>query len=117
MSGWGCKNIRKDSRQNLDNRSLQAVLARMKKKTDILKQGSVNPLRHSFAIHLIKKETDETIIQEPLGHNDIKTTLPYLYTSNRYPENCEPVRRLETFVDCVYATARKSAFIFVRRWF
>lgn len=65
------------------SRSLQEVLQAAKKKAGVLKPGSVHSLRHSFATHLIEKGTDVTMIQKLLGHNDLKTTLIYLHTSNK----------------------------------
>jgi site-specific recombinase XerD len=64
-------------------RSLQEVLQAAKKKAGIIRPGSIHSLRHSFATHLIDKGTDVTMIQKLLGHNDIKTTLRYLHTSNK----------------------------------
>ena len=64
-------------------RSLQEVLQAAKSKAGIIKPGSIHSLRHSFATHLIDKSTDVTMIQRLLGHNDLKTTLRYLHTSNK----------------------------------
>jgi integrase/recombinase XerD len=64
-------------------RSLQEVLQAAKKKAGVMKPGSIHSLRHSFATHLIEKGTDVTMIQKLMGHNDIKTTMLYLHTSNK----------------------------------
>lgn len=64
-------------------RSLQEVLQAAKSKARVMKPGSIHSLRHSFATHLIDKGTDVTMIQRLLGHNDLKTTLRYLHTSNK----------------------------------
>jgi integrase/recombinase XerD len=64
-------------------RSLQEVLQAAKIKAGVIKPGSIHSLRHSFATHLIDKGTDVTMIQKLLGHNDLKTTLRYLHTSNK----------------------------------
>jgi site-specific recombinase XerD len=64
-------------------RSLQEVLQSAKTKAGILKPGGIHTLRHSFATHLIEKGTDVTMIQKLLGHNDLKTTMIYLHTTNK----------------------------------
>ncbi len=64
-------------------RSLQEVLLCAKKKAGILRPGGMHSLRHSFATHLVDRGTDVTMIQKLLGHNDIKTTMRYLHTSNK----------------------------------
>ena len=64
-------------------RSLQEVLQAAKKKAGVIRPGSIHSLRHSFATHLVERGIDVTMIQKLLGHNDIKTTLIYLHTSNK----------------------------------
>ena len=64
-------------------RSLQQVLQAAKHKANVLKPGALHGLRHSFATHLLDKGTDVTMIQKLLGHNDLKTTLRYLHTTNK----------------------------------
>ena len=64
-------------------RSVQRVMQMAKAKAGVIKPGSIHSLRHSFATHLIEKGTDVTMIQKLLGHNDIKTTMIYLHTTNK----------------------------------
>lgn len=64
-------------------RALQEVLHAAKQRALVYKPGGVHSLRHSFATHLLDKGTDISMIQKLLGHNDIKTTLRYLHTTNK----------------------------------
>lgn len=68
-------------------RSLQQIFRRAKTQARILQDVSFHSLRHSYATHLHEAGTDIKLIQELLGHNDIKTTLRYTHVSNRTLEN------------------------------
>lgn len=68
-------------------RSLQQIFNRAKNEAKIIQDVTFHSLRHSYATHLHERGTDIKLIQELLGHNDIKTTLRYTHVSNRTIEN------------------------------
>jgi integrase/recombinase XerD len=64
-------------------RSLQQIFNRAKKEARVLQSVTFHSLRHSYATHLHERGTDIKLIQELLGHNDIKTTLRYTHVSTQ----------------------------------
>ena len=69
-------------------RSLQGIFHRAKEVAQIKQAVTFHSLRHSYATgpthrHLHEAGTDIKLIQELLGHNDLKTTLRYTHVSKR----------------------------------
>jgi len=56
-------------------------------------------LRHCFATHLYDSGTDLCVIQELLGHYDLKETIRYIHLSNRHMKALvNPLDQLPQFV-------------------
>ncbi len=68
-------------------RSLEQIFHRAKNAAKISQPVTFHSLRHSYATHLHERGTDIKLIQELLGHNDLKTTLRYTHVSNRTLQN------------------------------
>lgn len=69
--------------ESYSTRSLQSIFHRAKTSANILQDVTFHSLRHSYATHLYEAGTDIKLIQELLGHNDLKTTLRYTHVSKR----------------------------------
>lgn len=61
--------------------SLNQIVKRAAKHAGITQKVTTHTLRHCFATHLLESGTNIRLIQELLGHNDIKTTLVYTHIS------------------------------------
>ena len=58
-------------------RSAQSVFKTAMKKVGFKKEIGIHGLRHSYATHLLEMGTNIRLIQELMGHSDIKTTEIY----------------------------------------
>lgn len=60
-------------------RSVQLIMKKSLAKANIKTEGTVHSLRHSYAMHLIQSGVDIRVVQELLGHENIKTTMIYAH--------------------------------------
>ncbi|VVB78262.1 Tyrosine recombinase XerA [uncultured archaeon] len=71
----------------LSKKTVQSIIRIAAKKASLNKRIHPHTLRHSFAAHLLEQGTDLRIIQELLGHNQLKNAEVYVPISNKLIKN------------------------------
>jgi integron integrase len=83
------KKVTMDTRTGLQGRShvlasgLQKAVGTALKRSEIEKKVTCNTFRHSFATHMLENNTNINIVQEMMGHLDIKSTQMYIQLMDR----------------------------------
>jgi len=69
-------------RRPIDVTSIQTAFRKAWKSSGISKPATVHTLRHSYATHLLEAGVDLRVIQELLGHSDVRTTTIYTHLTD-----------------------------------
>jgi integron integrase len=77
---------------------LQKAVKRAVSQAGIDKKASCHTLRHSFATHMLENGVNIRVLQELLGHADVKTTEIYTHVMSR------DIRRLQSPLDVLSAS-------------
>lgn len=83
----------KEMRHHVIESGLQKAVKRAARLADINKKVGCHTLRHSFATHMLEMGTNIRVLQDLLGHTDVKTTEIYTHVMNR------DIRQLQSPLD------------------
>ena len=73
----------KERRHHVLQSGLQKAVKTAVRKAGIDKRATVNTLRHSFATHMLENGTNIRVLQDLLGHADVKTTEIYTHVMRK----------------------------------
>lgn len=75
--------------------SLQNAFQRAREQSGVRKRAHVHTLRHSYATHLLEDRVELQLIQEYLGHSNVRTTQIYTHLTREIRDAAlDPINRL-----------------------
>jgi integron integrase len=73
----------KTMRQHVMESGLQKAVKTAVRKAGITKRAGCHTLRHSYATHLLENGTNIRVLQDLMGHKDVKTTEIYTHVMDK----------------------------------
>ncbi len=80
---WRNPQTGEQGRHHIDESLVQRAVAAAVRQAGLTKRVTSHTFRYSFATHLLADGYDIRIVQELMGHSDVRTTMIYTHVLNR----------------------------------